>query len=272
MIFCNTIAMVELMADCIPDSPTHHSEMDVDDRAEVADNFSEGQPRVMITTSGLSAGVDFPFVEAVIHVGTPYTLIDFAQESGRAGRRGQRSYSHVFHQGHRNLPDPDTLGVEYLNEWLGDTGCRRYLLSKFLDGKGVTCASLSGCHLCHHCMPSDSAASSSCTAPSSSAVFKVPDTAPLVKEAESPVMRRSVQAQSQGKRKSSQSTMSPIIRDQTPSAESELPPSPRSKLKVPRLGFPPVIQDSAPRRPLHRIKFGESIYSTTPIPSLICTP
>lgn len=42
--------------------------------------------KICVATSTLGLGVDAPGVRAVIHVGMPKTLQEFAQMSGRAGR------------------------------------------------------------------------------------------------------------------------------------------------------------------------------------------
>jgi len=44
---------------------------------------------LVTATSALGTGVDYPAIVFVLHVGVPYGMIDFAQESGRAGREGQ---------------------------------------------------------------------------------------------------------------------------------------------------------------------------------------
>ncbi|TKA60633.1 hypothetical protein B0A49_13140 [Cryomyces minteri] len=41
---------------------------------------------MIVATSALGTGVDFPGIVYVLHVDMPYGMIDFAQESGRAGR------------------------------------------------------------------------------------------------------------------------------------------------------------------------------------------
>lgn len=95
--------MIKLLAEHLPDAATHHSGLDREEREEAALCFTEGSPRVMLTTSGLSAGIDFANVEVVINVDTPYTLFDFAQDSGRPGRRCQRSYSCVISDFRRKM-------------------------------------------------------------------------------------------------------------------------------------------------------------------------
>ncbi|ORX45504.1 hypothetical protein DM01DRAFT_1340014 [Hesseltinella vesiculosa] len=42
-------------------------------------------------TSAFGAGIDYPKVAAVIHDQLSYGLVDFVQESGRAGRSGAHS-------------------------------------------------------------------------------------------------------------------------------------------------------------------------------------
>jgi superfamily II DNA/RNA helicase len=125
--------------------------------------FAQGQSRLLFTTSGLSAGVNFPQVEGVIHAGAPYkyTLVEFVQESGRAGRAGQPSLSLVIPDRLRKLPDPNTLHMADLNAWIKDhTQCRRVRLSKFMDGRPVSCADLLDAQECDICQPGRAAGTS----------------------------------------------------------------------------------------------------------------
>ena len=127
--------------------------MDTDEKESSIESFTNATSRVIITTSGLSAGVNFLDVELVIHAGTPLTLIDFAQESGRAGRQGQLSYSHVIPNQVRRTSTPDTLGIAGLNHWIENTSkCRCLGLSRYLDGSPVSCDMLASAHLCDVCL------------------------------------------------------------------------------------------------------------------------
>ena len=42
-------------------------------------------------------GFDSPFVSKVIQAKHPRNMIDFVQQVGRAGRKGRKSYSVVYH-------------------------------------------------------------------------------------------------------------------------------------------------------------------------------
>ena len=44
---------------------------------------------LIVATSALGTGVDFPGIVIILHVDLPYGMIDFAQESGRGGRAGE---------------------------------------------------------------------------------------------------------------------------------------------------------------------------------------
>ena len=43
-----------------------------------------------MATSALGTGLDFPGIVFILHVGMLWSLTDFAQESGRGGRAGER--------------------------------------------------------------------------------------------------------------------------------------------------------------------------------------
>ena len=45
---------------------------------------------LIVATSALGTGVDFPGIVWILHVGMPWSMIDYAQESGRGGRASER--------------------------------------------------------------------------------------------------------------------------------------------------------------------------------------
>ncbi len=40
---------------------------------------------MMVATSAFGMGIDIADIQLIIHIGWPRTLLDYAQESGRAG-------------------------------------------------------------------------------------------------------------------------------------------------------------------------------------------
>lgn len=120
--------------------PSYHADSgDAETKAHVlADWMSPRSPSgFLVGTSGLGAGLDYPHVRLVLHMDEPYGLIDFVQESGRAGRDRvgaesvvvlrkawqPRSGSHVSEDERR------------LHLFLTSTACRRTHIDGYLDGQ-----------------------------------------------------------------------------------------------------------------------------------------
>jgi late competence protein required for DNA uptake (superfamily II DNA/RNA helicase) len=114
----------------------YHSE--VVDRAGVMQRFQDGLYRVIAATSALGMGIDIPDIRCVIHVGRPRTLLEYGQESGRAGRDGLASEAIIIHPEGWEDPDPWIHGVaeadfQLVQAYMGGR-CRRYILDQYLDG------------------------------------------------------------------------------------------------------------------------------------------
>jgi superfamily II DNA helicase RecQ len=85
VVYCRTKAECETMASELGCGCFYAGAVD---NEEVLHKWKE-DGGCMVATSALGTGVNYPGVEAVLHVSMPYGLIDFAQESGRAGRGGE---------------------------------------------------------------------------------------------------------------------------------------------------------------------------------------
>jgi superfamily II DNA helicase RecQ len=112
-----------------------HSRMDEADKLESLRQFGGERVNVVAATSALGVGVDLPCVRRVIHAGEPRDMVDYAQESGRAGRDGTRAEA-VIVQGPGAFASRDEVMMRYLK-----AGCRRAVLDEYLDGrKRTSCA------------------------------------------------------------------------------------------------------------------------------------
>ena len=60
-----------------------------DNKARILGRFKDtNQHQVIMTTSIFGIGVDIPNIRVIVHADRRRTLLDYAQESGRAGRDG----------------------------------------------------------------------------------------------------------------------------------------------------------------------------------------
>jgi len=108
----------------------------------------------IVATSALGTGVNFPEVVFVLHLGLPYGMIDYAQESGRAGRGGEAVDSVVLLEDgeveRRARYEAVSVDRSAMAAFVETTGCRRGVMSRYLDGEEVTCTGMD-CAACDRC-------------------------------------------------------------------------------------------------------------------------
>jgi superfamily II DNA helicase RecQ len=97
----------------------------------------------IVSSTALGTGVNYDNVVWVVHMGIPYGLIDFAQESGRGGRQGEVVNSIILLEEHweereknfrarrRALATRDELAML---DFVRTGSCRRHVLSDYFDG------------------------------------------------------------------------------------------------------------------------------------------
>ena len=88
----------------------------------------DGVPRVVLATTALSMGVNFPHIRRVIMYGTPRSILDFHQEAGRAGRDGLPSEVTLYYHGQQAAHCE-----EEVKDFLRMPGCIRVAAYASLD-------------------------------------------------------------------------------------------------------------------------------------------
>ena len=107
-------------------------------------------------TGALGTGVDFLGIMYIVHVGVPYGMIDFAQETGRGGRSGDAvdSIMLLTDVEARDLArkEPAELSIDEMSikVFIETKECRQLVMSGYLDEEGKTCADVKG-RPCDHC-------------------------------------------------------------------------------------------------------------------------
>lgn len=123
--------------------PCYHAEVEEGTRKEILEGFRLGRTRILFATSSLGAGLDVEDVTMVVHAGTPHSLTDYLQETGRAGRSGNFIAKAVMMLSkEKKIYDYTEADVENLDKLLigcyVDTDvCLITFQHAYLDGKAV---------------------------------------------------------------------------------------------------------------------------------------
>eukprot|EP00929_Paragymnodinium_shiwhaense_P091037 TRINITY_DN51090_c0_g1_i1.p1 TRINITY_DN51090_c0_g1~~TRINITY_DN51090_c0_g1_i1.p1 ORF type:complete len:1345 (-),score=280.63 TRINITY_DN51090_c0_g1_i1:44-4078(-) len=89
-----------------------HSGFENDTKQHVQDSFQRNDIQVVIATIAFGMGIDKPDVRRVIHYGLPASLEAYAQESGRAGRDGNRAECIVLYSASDRIRRERCIGRE----------------------------------------------------------------------------------------------------------------------------------------------------------------
>ena len=100
--------------------------------------------RIIVASSALSMGVNFPDIRYVINWGPARTLLDQLQEAGRAGRDEELSHAITIYHGHQLSHCEDEV-----KQFVRTTGC--YLVAVYKPFDPVIVPIIPGHNCCLHC-------------------------------------------------------------------------------------------------------------------------
>lgn len=75
---------------------SYHGGMSSDDKQSSFDLWMKEERPIMVATNAFGMGIDKPNVRIVIHMDLPYSVENYVQEAGRAGRDGNKAFSVVL--------------------------------------------------------------------------------------------------------------------------------------------------------------------------------
>lgn len=100
VIFCRSRARTEALADklrqCGVHAEAYHAGLPREERLAIQQRFQRSETIVLCATTAFGLGVDIPDIRRVIHDALPDNLIEYVQQTGRAGRDGQTAQCLLF--------------------------------------------------------------------------------------------------------------------------------------------------------------------------------
>ncbi|TDL15073.1 P-loop containing nucleoside triphosphate hydrolase protein [Rickenella mellea] len=154
IVFCNTKAKARQMAEALG-VKAYTSELKLHEKKEIMRDWLDGTHCWLVGTPAIGSGLDHAHVRYVVHVEPSYTLIDYTQETGRAGRDGKPSVAQTFHSGPPLGSADDATrfgGYEEMAAMVKAVdSCPRFHMTRFLDGKGANCPATPGAEFCGNC-------------------------------------------------------------------------------------------------------------------------
>lgn len=151
VVYCKSRDLCEEMAQHL-ECDFYHAGMDADDRTNRIDRWVN-HGGFIVATSALGTGVDYPDIVYVLHVRVPYGMIDFAQESGRAGRDGEAVDSVIVaaeEEAERAEVAGQSVDESVMRAFVYSKSYRRAIISSYLDRRRVKC-SMRDCAACNQC-------------------------------------------------------------------------------------------------------------------------
>lgn len=116
--------------------------------------FLSGESYALANWRSPANSQDYPDIVYIMHEGMPWSMTDYAQESGRGGRGGEQVDSIILVEHgtveKRMLEKAEDLDVQAMGVFLLGSGCRRELMSGYMDATAVGCNDVAsaGCDRC----------------------------------------------------------------------------------------------------------------------------
>jgi len=131
VIYCHSVRKSQDLAEHLGCAAYHHH---AKEKEAILNGFC-GVDRLMVATSAFGMGIDVANIRVVMHTDRPRTLLDYAQESERAGRDGGKSEAIMMLQEREEEGEVRTAEEQLVDRMIQGEECQRQVLDQHLDGR-----------------------------------------------------------------------------------------------------------------------------------------
>ena len=124
-----------------------HAQYPERERQRIVDGLVQGNSkiRVIFATVAFGIGIDIPNIRQIVHIGVPYTMEEYFQEAGRAGRDGLPAKAHVYYNSY-DISKGKTHLSQVMRDYVQKQECKREMILGYF---GFQVPTVSGPpHLC----------------------------------------------------------------------------------------------------------------------------
>lgn len=158
IVYCNTVKQTVKVAKKLKRESFHvsafYGDMPTKEKEQVLQAFQSKKPPIIVATSAFGLGVDKPNVRLVVHMSMPLSVEDYWQKTGRAGRDGKKSHSHLLwcrsdYQTNQRIIGRNSVNrqkLKQLREFLQSSVCCVQEIRKYFgEDAGKKCMHCSRC-------------------------------------------------------------------------------------------------------------------------------
>jgi superfamily II DNA helicase RecQ len=153
IIFCPSFYTIDYIASALNCSRYSSESTDLE-KEEVLDRFFNSEEdfySILVTSSGLEEGLDYPCIRLVVYIDYCHSFIGFIQGSSRGGRDSLASTSIFFYSKGEELSRKEESREQGLfRDYLGELVCRRRVIDLYIDEEFIEQCSIEqvSCDLC----------------------------------------------------------------------------------------------------------------------------
>ena len=106
-----------------------HAQYPEHERQRIVDGLVQGNSkiRVIFAIVAFGIGIDIPNIRQIVHIGVPYTMEEYFQEAGRAGRDGLPAKAHVYYNSY-DISEGKKHLSQVMRDYVQKQKCKREMI------------------------------------------------------------------------------------------------------------------------------------------------